>query len=107
MQVRTIRDYIPDVKVGTVDKFQGQEGAVVILSMCSSDANASPRGLNFLFNKNRLNVAISRAKTLAIVVASTRLAYSECTSLNQMAMSNFFCRIVAGHQSASELLVSR
>lgn len=93
-QVRLIREYVHGVRVGSVDKFQGQEAPVVILSMAASDANASPRGLNFLFNKNRLNVAISRAMSLAIVVASPRLASTECTSMEQIAMANFFCRII-------------
>lgn len=96
MQVRLIREMLPDgARVGSVDKLQGQEAPVVILSMCSSDANASPRGLPFLFSRNRLNVAISRAMTLAIVVASPRLIQTECNSIEQMNLANFFCRIAA------------
>ena len=60
------------IRVGTVDKFQGQEAAVVIFSMCASSGDSSPRGIEFLFSRNRLNVAISRAETLAIVVAVRR-----------------------------------
>ena len=57
-----------EARVGSVDKFQGQEAPIVILSMCASDASESPRGMDFLFDKNRLNVAISRAQSLAIVI---------------------------------------
>ena len=56
----------PQAKVGSVDKFQGQEAPVVVLSMCTSDAGDSPRGVDFVFNKNRINVAISRAQCMAV-----------------------------------------
>ncbi len=93
-QVRRIRSMLPDgARVGSVDKFQGQQAPVVILSMCSSDANASPRGLSFIFSRSRLNVAISRAQALAIVVASPRLARANCTQIEHIALTNFFCRI--------------
>ena len=74
-------------RVGSVDKFQGQEAPVVIISMCSSDGESSPRGLEFVLNKHRLNVALSRAQSLAIVVGSPRLATSHCTSLMQLPFS--------------------
>jgi superfamily I DNA and/or RNA helicase len=61
LQVRKLKSLIPGARVGTVDKFQGQEAPVVIFSMTASDGNASPRGIEFLFSRNRLNVAISRA----------------------------------------------
>ena len=54
-----------DVRVGTVDKFQGQEAAVVFFSMASSLAVDAPRGIDFLFSLNRLNVAASRAQCLS------------------------------------------
>ncbi|MFT4629629.1 MAG: putative RecB family nuclease [Dinoroseobacter sp.] len=76
--------------VGSVDKFQGQEAPIVILSMCASDATESPRGIDFLFNKNRLNVAISRAQCLAIVVANPSLANTPVNSIEQMKMVSFF-----------------
>lgn len=93
MQVRKIAHALPEAKVASVDKFQGQEAAVVILTMCASDANASPRGMDFLFNRNRLNVAISRAKSLAFVVGSPELLKTSCTSLKQMKLVSFFCQI--------------
>jgi len=81
-------------RVGSVDKFQGQEAPVVILSMCASQGEGSPRGIEFLLNKNRLNVALSRAWSLAIVVANPALALTRCSSLAQMTLLNLFCRIV-------------
>ncbi|WP_036437535.1 TM0106 family RecB-like putative nuclease [Mycobacterium sp. URHB0044] len=64
---------LPDVEVGTVDKFQGRQAAVVFVSMTASTADDVPRGISFLLNRNRLNVAISRAKYAAIIVRSTLL----------------------------------
>ena len=82
-------------KVGSIDKFQGQEAPIVILSMCASDAADSPRGIDFLFSKNRLNVAISRAQALAIVVGNPKLANTAVNNLKQMEQINFFCDIVS------------
>ena len=84
----------PDAKVGSVDKFQGQEAPIVFLSMCASDANESPRGIEFLFSKNRLNVAISRAQSLVIVVGSPDLANTSANNLHQMELINFYTKIV-------------
>ena len=95
LQVGKIRKALGlEAKVGSVDLFQGQEAPVVFLSMCSSDGEASPRGLDFLLNKNRLNVAISRAKSLAIVVGSTRLAETRATTIRTMALLNLFCGLL-------------
>jgi uncharacterized protein len=95
MQVRKLRQRLPGARVGSVDKFQGQEAALVIVSMCSSTGDASPRGLEFIFSKNRLNVAISRAKLLAIVVGSPALANTHCNRIEQMELVNLFCRIAS------------
>ena len=62
-----------DVRVGTVDKFQGQEAAVVLVTTCASSADEVPRGMEFLLNRNRLNVAVSRAQWCAVIVRSSRL----------------------------------
>jgi uncharacterized protein len=94
LQVRKLTEMLPGIRVGTVDKFQGQEAAVVICSMCASSGDASPRGIEFLFSKNRLNVAISRAQTLAIVVGSPALARTSCSTLEQMQLVNVFCRAI-------------
>jgi uncharacterized protein len=61
--------------VGTVDKFQGQQAAVVIVSMTASAANDVPRGMSFLLNRNRVNVAISRGKWLTVLVRSAALTH--------------------------------
>ncbi len=77
-------------KVGSVDKFQGQEAPVVFLSMCTSDASESPRGLNFLFNKNRINVAISRAQSLAIVTGNPNIGKTPVNQVDQLKLVNLF-----------------
>ena len=95
MQVRMLKRALgTSARIGTIDKFQGQEATVVIVSMCSSAADASPRGVDFLLDKNRLNVAISRAKCLAVIVGHPGLARTRCSTLNQMELSNLFCRAV-------------
>ncbi|MFN8654896.1 MAG: TM0106 family RecB-like putative nuclease [Candidatus Obscuribacterales bacterium] len=94
MQVRKIKQLLPAANVGSVDKFQGQERPIVIISMCTSDGDSSPRGLEFLLNRNRLNVAVSRAQTLAIVVGSPQLTLARCSSVEQMELVNLYCRIV-------------
>ena len=81
-------------RVGTVDKFQGQEAAIAIVSMATSSAADAPRGLEFLLSTNRLNVAVSRARALAIVVASPTLLTTECRSLPQIQLVNGLCRYV-------------
>lgn len=74
MQVGLLKKLLPKgARVGTVDKFQGQEAPVVLISMATSFGGDAPRGTEFLFNRNRLNVAISRAKCLAVVIKGRRL----------------------------------
>lgn len=82
-------------RVGSVDKFQGQEAPIVFLSMCASDASESPRGMDFLFDKNRLNVAISRAQSLAIVVANPHLAITPTNNVKQLAKVNMFSQLAS------------
>lgn len=95
MQVRCLREALPPgVEVGTVDKFQGREAPVVFFSMASSTGEDVPRGLEFLFNRNRFNVAISRAKALAIVVSSPRLMDVRCRTVEQMRLANMLCSYV-------------
>lgn len=77
--------------VGTVDKFQGQEAAVVIYSCTSSSLEDAPRGMSFLYDPHRFNVATSRAQCAAIVVASPRLFEPECRTPEQMRWANGFC----------------
>jgi len=101
MSVRAIESVVPEgVRVGTVDRFQGQEAPVVFYAMTSSSSTDVPRGLDFLFQPNRLNVAISRAQCLAVLVCSSRLLDAECNTLGQMRMVNHVCRYgeIAGAQ---------
>jgi uncharacterized protein len=95
-QVRLLKERLgPEARVGTIDKFQGQEAAVSIVSMSASSADVSPRGLDFLFEPNRMNVAISRARSLAIVVGNPGLARTACSTVEHMRRVNLFCRVVA------------
>ncbi len=91
-QVSALADRLPGVHIGTVDKFQGQEAPIVIVSMATSSAEDAPRGMEFLYNPNRLNVATSRARAACILVASPRLFEPECQSPRQMQLANAFCR---------------
>ena len=79
-------------RVGTVDKFQGQEAPVVFYSLATSTPDAAPRGMDFLYSLNRLNVATSRARCLAVVVASPELFFPDCKTPHQMRLANAFCR---------------
>lgn len=81
-------------RVGTVDKFQGQEAAVVIYSMTSSSADDAPRGMDFLFDPHRLNVATSRARCLCILVASPAVFRPDCRTPKQMRFANGLCRFL-------------
>ncbi|MBV9027333.1 MAG: AAA family ATPase, partial [Candidatus Eremiobacteraeota bacterium] len=80
-----------DVRVGTVDKFQGQEAAVVFYSMATSSGEDVPRDLHFLFERNRFNVAISRAQAVSVLVCSPRLLDVSCRTPEQMALVNLLC----------------
>ena len=79
-------------KVGTVDKFQGREAPVVIYSMATSSADEAPRGMEFLYDLHRLNVATSRARATAIIVASPDLIRVSCRTPQQMVLANALCR---------------
>ncbi|MGH7346764.1 MAG: DEAD/DEAH box helicase, partial [Candidatus Rokuibacteriota bacterium] len=97
MQVRLLRRRLEAaglgaVPVGTVDKFQGREAPVVFYSMATSSAEDVPRTLDFLFSRNRLNVAVSRAMCLACIVASPRLLESRARTIEQMRLINALCR---------------
>ena len=79
-------------RVGTVDKFQGQEAPIVFFSMATSTPEAAPRGMDFLYSAHRLNVATSRARCLAVVVANPELFFPDCQTPHQMRLANAFCR---------------
>jgi uncharacterized protein len=97
-QIRAIREalalagYPPEIQVGTVDKFQGREAPLAIYSMATSSADDASRGLEFLYDHRRLNVATSRAKAMAIIVASPRLVQASCRTPRQMLLVNTLCR---------------
>jgi predicted RecB family nuclease len=91
-QVFELQDRIPGGRIGTVDKFQGQQAPVVIYSMTTSTHADAPRGMEFLYSPNRLNVATSRAKAVCVLVGSPRLFEAECRTPRQMQLANAFCR---------------
>jgi len=93
MQVQLLRRSIPAGDIGTIDLFQGREAPVVLVSMTTSSIEDSPRGMEFLFSQQRMNVALSRAKALAIVVGSPMLFQARCAKPEQMKLVNFFCAL--------------
>jgi uncharacterized protein len=93
-QVALIRSLLPDgARVGTVDRFQGQEAPVVVYSTTSTSAEEAPRGVSFLYDLNRLNVAVSRAKALAVVVMSPLLLDAAVRTPEQLRQVNAMCRL--------------
>jgi superfamily I DNA and/or RNA helicase len=100
-QVRGLQAALPaDARVGSVDKFQGQEAPVCILSLSSSYGEYGSRGLAFILDRNRINVAISRAQCLAVVVADPRIASATAGSLEEMKLLNLFCKLATMGASA-------
>jgi uncharacterized protein len=93
-QVFEIQQQLPGARVGTVDKFQGQEAPIAIYSMATSSHTDAPRGMEFLYSLNRLNVATSRAKCLSIIVSSPNLTEAECRTPRQIQLVNAFCRFL-------------
>ena len=94
-QVRALQAGLPaGARVGSVDKFQGQEAPVCILSLCSSYGEYGSRGLAFILDRNRINVAISRAQCLAVVVSDPRIGQAIPGTLEEMKLINLFCKIV-------------
>ena len=91
-QVFKIQNLLPGARVGTVDKFQGQEAPVVIYSMATSTPEEAPRGMEFLYSLNRLNVATSRARCVCVLVGSPALLTPQCRTPRQMQLANAFCR---------------
>jgi uncharacterized protein len=108
LQVRCLRDRLdPRIRIGSVDKFQGQEAPVVIVSLCASTLEEAPRGAEFLLSPNRLNVAVSRAEALAIVVGSPELMNVRCRSVEEMRLVNLLCHLVQYAEEAGGAPVSR
>jgi predicted RecB family nuclease len=104
VQVNHLKSILPaGARVGTVDKFQGQEAPVVLISMATSSTDDMPRNMEFLYSRNRLNVAISRARSLAVVVASPRLLEAPCTRIEQMRLVNTLCFVKAYADPGDEI----
>jgi uncharacterized protein len=100
-QVSALQKQLPsDARIGTVDKFQGQEAPIAIYSTATSSFEDAPRGMEFLYSLNRLNVATSRARCISVLVASPRILDAECRSPRRMQLANAFCRFLemAGDQ---------
>ena len=92
-QVGEIKRRLPaDARVGTVDKFQGQEAPISIYSMTTSSPELAPRGMDFLYSRHRLNVATSRARCISMIVASPDLFRVRARTPEQMRLANAFCR---------------
>jgi uncharacterized protein len=91
-QVFELQERLPGARIGTVDKFQGQEAPVVIYSLATSTQADAPHGMEFLYSPNRLNVATSRARCICILVASPNVFEPECRTPRQIQLANAFCR---------------
>ena len=114
-QVYKLIQRLPGARIGTVDKFQGQEAPVVIYSMATSAPEDAPRGMEFLYSANRFNVATSRARCACILVANPRLFEPDCRTPHQMRLANAFCRYLevaresaaARHCTSDKVLAER
>jgi len=94
-QVFDLLTRLPEgAQVGTVDRFQGQEAPVVVYSLTTSSPEDAPRGMEFLYSLNRLNVATSRGMSTVVVVGNPRLFEPDCRSPRQMQLANAFCRFL-------------
>lgn len=103
-QVGALKRALPDIEVGTVDKFQGREAPIVMYSMASSSPQDAPRGMRFLYDPSRLNVATSRARCACILVAAPAIFNTDCHTPEQMKWANGYCRYLEKSQLVLELL---
>jgi uncharacterized protein len=87
-----------NIEVGTVDKFQGRQAYVVFFSTAASSPEDAPRGISFIFDRQRFNVAISRARALAVMVGSPALLVQHCTSVEDAQVANGLCRFIEESQ---------
>lgn len=93
-QVNALRDALPQgIQLGTVDKFQGQGAPVCIVSMTAASVAKTSRGMDFLFSRNRINVAISRAKALGLFFGAPRLREATCVTVEQIRLVNTLCAL--------------
>lgn len=103
MQVRRLEKVLQQgARVGSVDRFQGQEAPVVIVSLCSSAGEFGTRGLGFILDSNRLNVAISRAQAIAIVVGDPNIAHTPANSIKELQLLSTFCRLARGDKKLQQ-----
>ncbi len=93
-QVNRIKQALPKISVGTVDKFQGQEAPIILYSVATSSPEDAPRGMDFLYSGNRLNVAVSRAECLFIMIANREIFEPNCKTPAQMKLANAYCRFL-------------
>ena len=94
VQVNYLKSILPkDSKVGTIDKFQGQEAPIVIISMTTSDPENLSRHLEFFYSRNRLNVAISRAQCLSLVIMNPELFRLDCSKVSQIKLVNTLLKL--------------
>jgi uncharacterized protein len=103
-QVFNLAERLPAARIGTVDKFQGQEAPVVIYSMATSSPEDAPRGMEFLYSANRINVATSRARCACILVANPRVFEPQCQTPRQMKLANVLCRYLEMARKAPVIL---
>ena len=96
MQVNNLKKILnqKEARIGTIDKFQGQESKVVFISMTSSDPDNLPRDKEFFFSRNRLNVAISRAQCVAVILFNPKLLLANCQKINEVRLINNFCKLL-------------
>ena len=94
-QVNALADELPGIRVGTVDKFQGQEAPIALVSMTTSSSEETSRGIDFLLSRERLNVAVSRGKALSLAFASPRLLNTHCATVEHMRLVNALCALPA------------
>ena len=91
---RLKKKFKDDVRVGTIDLFQGQEAKVVLISMTTSDVESLPRHKDFFFSRNRLNVAISRSECVAIIIFNENLLLASASNIKEMKLINSFCKLL-------------
>ena len=91
---KLLKKYSEKTRVGTIDLFQGQQAKVVFISMTSSDSDNLPRHKDFFFNRNRLNVAISRAQNVAVILFNPNLLLASANTIHEMRLMNNFCKLL-------------
>ena len=96
MQVNNLKKILnrKEARIVTIDKFQGQEAKVVFISFTSSDPENLPRHKDWFFSRNRLNVAVSRSQSIAIVIFNPKLLLTSCKKIDEMRLINNFCKLI-------------